>query len=148
VKSAIRTPLSVKLTPNVSDIASVARAVEAAGADAICAINTIKGMAIDLEARRPVLTNKIGGVSGPALFPIALRCVYEVARAVEIPVIGTGGVTTGRDALQMIMAGARAVGVGSAVAFRHEAFRRINEEMLTWMRENSCRKLSELKLEE
>jgi len=108
-------PISVKLAPNVPNIGRIAAAVVEAGADAITAINTMPGMLIDSEAGRPVLSNRMGGVSGPALKPIALRCVYEIARAVHVPIIGTGGVSTGRDAAEMLMAGATAVGVGSAV---------------------------------
>ncbi|HLD78666.1 MAG TPA: dihydroorotate dehydrogenase, partial [archaeon] len=143
-----KVPLSVKLSPNVSDIAEIAVAVEEAGADAICAINTPKAMMIDIEARRPVLANKVGGLSGPAIYPIALRAVYDVRNAVELPIIGTGGVTTGSDAVAMMMAGATAVGVGSAIAFRDDVFRRIAEEMRAFMREEGYGKLSELKLEE
>lgn len=143
-----KVPLVVKLSPNVSDIGEVAKAVEGAGADAICAINTPKAMMIDVEARRPVLANKVGGLSGPAIFPLALRAVYDVRKSVEIPIIGTGGVTTGKDAVAMLMAGAKAVGVGSAIAFRDNVFRRIAEEMEIFMRENGYSKLSELKLEE
>ncbi len=111
-------PIAVKLAPNVPDIGRIAAAVVAAGADAITAINTMPGMVIDAEAGRPVLSNRIGGVSGPALKPIALRCVASIAQAVDVPIIGTGGVTTGRDAAEMLMAGATAVGVGSAVWYR------------------------------
>ncbi|VVC04673.1 Dihydroorotate dehydrogenase [Candidatus Burarchaeum australiense] len=143
-----RIPLCVKLSPNVSDITEIAKAVEEAGADAICAINSVKAMAIDVEARRPVLANKVGGLTGPAIFPIALRAVYEIRRTVEVPIIGTGGVTTGKDAVAMMMAGANAVGVGSAIAFRDKPFVRIAEEMGIFMRENGYRKVSELKLEE
>ncbi len=115
VKAVTPCPVIVKLSPNVTDIVAIARAVEAAGADAICAINTISGMVIDIATGRPVLANRTGGVSGAAIRPIAVRCVYEITRAVTIPVIGLGGVEHGRDVLEMIMAGATAVGVGSAV---------------------------------
>jgi dihydroorotate dehydrogenase (NAD+) catalytic subunit len=118
VRSATNVPISVKLAPNVPDIARIAAAVVEAGADAITAINTMPGMVIDAAAGRAVLSNRVGGISGPALKPVALRCVYEIARAVEVPVIGTGGVLNGRDAAEMIMAGATAVGVGSAVWYR------------------------------
>jgi dihydroorotate dehydrogenase (NAD+) catalytic subunit len=118
VKAAARCPVIVKLAPNVPDIARIAAAVVEAGADAITAINTMPGMVIDAPAGRPVLSNRVGGVSGPALKPIALRCVYEIARHVRIPIIGTGGVNNGQDAAEMIMAGATAVGVGSAVWYR------------------------------
>jgi dihydroorotate dehydrogenase (NAD+) catalytic subunit len=129
-----RTPILVKLSPNVTDIAAVARAVEAAGADGICAINTLTGMVIDVHARRPILTNRTGGLSGPAIRPLAVRCVYEIYRAVGIPIVGTGGVSSGRDAVEMIMAGATAVGIGSAVyGERPELFRRIGDEMAALM---------------
>jgi len=118
VKAAVDIPLTVKLAPNVPDIGRIAAAVVEAGADAITAVNTMPGLVIDAAAGRPVLSNRIGGVSGPALKPIALRCVYEIAQAVHVPIIGTGGVLTGRDAAEMIMAGATAVGVGSAVWYR------------------------------
>jgi dihydroorotate dehydrogenase (NAD+) catalytic subunit len=111
-------PISVKLAPNVPDIARIAAACVEAGADALTAVNTMPGMLIDVEAGRPVLSNRVGGVSGPALKPVALRCVYALRRAVDVPIIGTGGVTTGRDAAEMLMAGATAVGVGSAVWYR------------------------------
>ncbi|HQE93776.1 MAG TPA: dihydroorotate dehydrogenase [Anaerolineae bacterium] len=111
-------PISVKLAPNVPNIGRIAAAAVEAGADAITAVNTMPGMLINAEAGRPVLANRVGGLSGPALKPIALRCVYEIARTVRVPIIGTGGVITGRDAAEMLMAGATAVGVGSAVGTR------------------------------
>ncbi|AGW14290.1 dihydroorotate dehydrogenase [Megalodesulfovibrio gigas] len=120
-KQAGNTPVWVKLTPNVSDIAAVARAVEKAGADALCCINTLPGMAVDLERRTPRLANVIGGLSGPAIKPVALRCVWEVARAVKIPVIGVGGITSARDVLEFILAGATAVQVGTANFMRPDA---------------------------
>ncbi len=131
VREAVRCPLIVKLSPNVPDIAAIARSVEAAGADAIAAINTLgPGMVIDVQSGAPILANRVGGVSGPAIHPIAVRCVYDISRAVSIPVIGIGGVTTGRDAVEMIMAGATAVGIGSAVYYRGiDVFRLIRQEM-------------------
>lgn len=129
-----RIPISVKLAPNVPDIARIAAAVVEAGADAITAVNTVPGMVIDAESGRPVLSNSVGGVSGPALKPIALRCVYEIARAVRVPIIGTGGATSGRDAAEMLMAGASLVGVGSAVWYRGvDALREINAELAAFM---------------
>lgn len=118
VKSAVSCPISIKLAPNVPDIARIAAAVVEAGADAITAINTMPGMIIDPVSSRPLLYNRVGGISGPALKPIALRCVYEIAQAVSAPIIGTGGVSTGQDAAEMLMAGASVVGVGSAVYYR------------------------------
>jgi dihydroorotate dehydrogenase (NAD+) catalytic subunit len=124
-------PLLVKLSPNAPDIAAVARAVEDAGANGITAVNTLgPGMVIDVRARRPVLSNLVGGVSGAPLRPVAVRCVYEIAEAVDIPIVGTGGVLSGEDALQMVMAGATAVGVGSALYYDGDAaFRRIHDEL-------------------
>ena len=107
-------PLMVKLSPNVTDIAEIARAVESAGADCISMINTLVGMTIDLKARRPFLANVTGGLSGPALRPVALRLVYRVAQVVQIPIVGIGGIATTDDALQFLMAGATAVQVGTA----------------------------------
>ena len=119
VKEATDIPVSVKLSPNVADIVSIAQAVAEAGADAITAINTVgPGMVIDVESGRPFLSNREGGLSGPAIRPVAVRCVYRIAQAVDVPVIGTGGVMRGRDVVEMVMAGATAVGVGSAVYWR------------------------------
>ena len=120
VKSAVPDiPLIIKLAPNVPNIGRIAAAVVEAGADAICAINTMPGMVIDVESGQPVLQNRSGGISGPAILPIALRCVYEIHQAVpQTPIIGTGGITSGEDAVAMMMAGATLVGVGSAVYYR------------------------------
>lgn len=114
VREATSLPLLVKLTPNTGDIAKVATAVAAAGADAISLINTLKGMAIDVDKRQPALGNVTGGLSGPAVKPVALYMVYEVAAAVDLPVVGGGGITTARDAIEFLMAGAAAVQVGTA----------------------------------
>ena len=114
VKTATSLPILVKLTPNTSDIAKIARAVAEAGADAISLINTLKGIAIDIARRRPLLGNVTGGLSGPAIKPVALYMVYEVAGAVDVPVIGCGGITTANDAIEFIMAGASAIQVGTA----------------------------------
>ncbi|MCL0091896.1 dihydroorotate dehydrogenase [Dehalococcoidales bacterium] len=114
VKTAISLPVLVKLTPNTSDIAEVAMAVAEAGADAISLINTLKGIAIDITKRRPLLGNITGGLSGPAIKPVALYMVYEVAGAIDLPVIGCGGITTASDAIEFIMAGASAIQVGTA----------------------------------
>lgn len=114
VKKVAKTPVYVKLSPNVTDITEIARAAESAGADGLVCCNTFLGMRIDLKTRKPVIANKMGGFSGPAVFPMALRAVYQVSHAVDIPVIGCGGVMTADDVLEMMMAGAKAVEVGSA----------------------------------
>jgi dihydroorotate dehydrogenase (NAD+) catalytic subunit len=114
VKAKAKVPVMVKLSPNVSDITVIARAVEGAGADSVSLINTLIGMAVDLKTRQPVLANVIGGLSGPAIKPVALRMVYEVARVVSIPVVGIGGIETAEDALEFMLAGASAVQIGTA----------------------------------
>jgi dihydroorotate dehydrogenase (NAD+) catalytic subunit len=114
VKKVTTKPVIMKLTPNVTDIVSVAKACQDAGADGISLINTLLGMRVDLKTRRPLLANNTGGLSGPAVFPVALRMVWQVAKAVVIPVVGMGGVSTAKDVLEMMMAGASAVEVGAA----------------------------------
>ena len=114
VKAATSKPVFMKLTPNVTDIAEIARACEDAGADGVCLINTLLGMRIDLKTKRPVIANRTGGVSGPAVFPVALRMVWDVYEAVRIPIIGCGGVSSAEDAAEMMLAGAAAVEVGAA----------------------------------
>ena len=114
VKAVTTKPVIMKLSPNVTDIASIARACQDAGADGVSLINTLMGMRINLMTRRPVIANTTGGLSGPAVFPVALRMVYQVSRAVDIPVIGMGGVSTAADVLEMMMAGATAVEIGAA----------------------------------
>ncbi len=116
VTRIVEKPVFVKLTPNIADIAEVAKAAERAGADAVTAINTVKAMVIDIETAKPVLGNKVGGLSGPAIKPIAVRCVYEIYDAVKIPVIGCGGVSTWQDAVEFMQAGASAVQIGTAIA--------------------------------
>lgn len=139
-------PISIKLAPNVPDIGRIAAAAVEAGADAITAINTMPGMIIDAEAGRPVLSNRFGGISGPALKPIALRCVYTIAQTVRVPIIGTGGVTTGRDAAEMLMAGATAVGVGTAVWTRGvEALGEIAAELAAFMENEDYRNLGAIR---
>ncbi|MBQ6273787.1 MAG: dihydroorotate dehydrogenase [Oscillospiraceae bacterium] len=114
VKAVTKKPVIVKLSPNVTDIVSIAKACEGAGADALSLINTVMALRIDLKTRRPILTNITGGLSGPAVFPLALRMVWQVSRAVRIPVIGLGGVSSAEDVLEMMLAGAAAVQVGAA----------------------------------
>ena len=113
VKEKTEKPVYMKLSPNVTDITEMAKAAEAAGADGISLINTLLGMRIDIKRRRPVLANKVGGYSGPAIFPIALRMVYQVRKAVQIPIIGMGGISSAEDVLEMMMAGASAVEIGA-----------------------------------
>lgn len=114
VKAVTKKPVYMKLSPNVTDIAAIARACEDAGADGVCLINTLMGLRIDPASRRPILANVTGGLSGPAVFPVALRMVYQVYEAVGIPVIGLGGVSSARDVIEMMLAGATAVEVGAA----------------------------------
>ena len=114
VKAVTKKPIIIKLSPNVTDIVSIARACEEAGADGISLINTLLGMRIDLRTKKPVIANKMGGFSGPAIFPVALRMVYQVSHAVSIPVVGMGGVSTAEDVIEMMLAGASAVEVGAA----------------------------------
>jgi len=125
-------PLWVKLSPNVADIATVGRAAEAEGADALSAINTLRGLAIDLETRRPRLATGGGGLSGPAIKPVALRMAHDLARAVRIPVVGIGGIRTGEDALEFLACGASAVQVGTATFYDPRSPVRIADEMKTW----------------
>lgn len=126
VKEVSKVPVWVKLTPNVSDITAIGKAAEAGGADAVVAINTVKGMAIDIESGYPILGNRSGGLSGSAVKPVAVKCVYDLYAALEIPVIGVGGVSTWEDAVEMMMAGASAVQVGSAVFDRLDVFSEIS----------------------
>jgi len=129
VRKVTSKPLVVKLSPNVTSIADIAKAVEAAGADAVSLINTLLGMRIDINTGRPILRNNVGGMSGPAVFPIAVRMVWQVASAVNIPVIGMGGVSSGKDAIELMMAGASAIQVGAAIFTDPFAPIKIIEEM-------------------
>ena len=133
VRARVRTlPLWVKLSPNVSDITQVARAAAGEGADALCAINTLRGLAIDLEQRRPRLATGGGGLSGPAIKPVALRMVHDLVRAVQLPVIGIGGIRTGEDALEFLVAGASAVQVGTATFYDPRSPVSIADEIRSW----------------
>lgn len=137
-------PLMVKLSPNVTDITEIARAVEAEGADAVSLINTLLGMRIDINTRRPILKNNVGGMSGPAVFPIALRMVWQVANAVKIPVSGMGGVSTWKDAVEMMMAGATTVQIGAALFQNPMAPVEIIEGMNAWLDEQGIQSVSEI----
>lgn len=136
VKKNTSKPLIVKLSPNVTDVVVMAKACADAGADALSLINTLTGMAIDLERRRPVLANVTGGLSGPAIKPVALRMVWQVAKAVSLPIIGIGGIMTGRDALEFMLAGATAVQVGTASFLDPSAAQRIAREMEEYLIEH------------
>lgn len=144
VRKATSKPLVVKLSPNVTSIADIAKAVEAAGADAVSLINTILGMRIDINTGRPILHNNVGGMSGPAVFPIAVRMVWQVANAVNIPVIGMGGVSSGRDAIELMMAGASAVQVGAAIFTDPYAPVRIVEEMNDFLDSKGIKDINEI----
>lgn len=139
-------PVMPKLTPNTPRLKDVAKACEEAGADAISAINTVgPGMLIDVETAKPVLRFKTGGVSGPAIRPIAIRCVYDIYETVNIPVLGMGGIASGRDAAEMLMAGATAVGIGSGVYYRGVGiFDEVCKELEKFMREHDYKKISDL----
>lgn len=132
VKSHTHLPVMVKLSPNVTDITEIARAVEAEGADAVSLINTLLGMRIDLNTRRPILRNNTGGLSGPAVLPVAVRCIHQVYSEVKIPILGMGGVSSGEDAAELMIAGATAVGVGTATISDPAAPIRILEELRTF----------------
>ncbi|MEE8201260.1 MAG: dihydroorotate dehydrogenase [Candidatus Acidoferrales bacterium] len=142
--AARRRPLIVKLSPNVTDIAEIARAAEQAGADALSAVNTFTGMAIELASRRSRLGQATGGLSGPAIKPLALRMVWEVGRAVRLPVIGLGGISSGEDAAEFLVAGARAVQVGTANFVQPFAPLRILKELETYCESNKIARVSEL----
>jgi len=145
VKKALTKPVVVKLTPNVADIAEVAKAAVRAGADAVAAINTVRAMAIDVETATPILANKIGGLSGSAVKPIAVRCVYEVYEAVNVPVIGCGGVSTWRDAVEFMLAGASAVQVGTEIGVQGlRVFGSITRGINSYLRKKRYRNVREI----
>ena len=145
VKAVCEKPLIVKLSPNAENISEMAAACVEAGADALSLVNTFQAMAIDLEARKPVFKNVYAGLSGPAIRPIALRMVHQVCKTVQVPVIGLGGIATGHDALEFIMAGATAVQVGTANFSDPKACTRITDEMAAWMDKNGVKTLDEIR---
>ncbi|MCF6289900.1 MAG: dihydroorotate dehydrogenase [Desulfobacterales bacterium] len=144
VRKEFTRPVIVKLSPNVTDITVIARAVEAGGADAVSLINTLLGMAIDGETRQPRLANIVGGLSGPAIKPVALRMVWQVARAVRIPVIGIGGITTAADAVEFLLAGATAVQVGTANFFSPRASEEVVDGLAAYLRKQGLESVGEL----
>ena len=136
--------LIVKLSPNVTDIAEIARACEAEGADSVSLINTLMGMAIDIEKRRPVLSIATGGLSGPAVKPVALRMVWQVAKAVKIPVVGLGGIMTAEDAIEFLMAGATAIEIGTANFIDPTATIKVRDGINDWLDRHGCRSIQEI----
>ena len=144
VRDATDIPLMVKLSPNVTSITDIAKSVEANGADAVSLINTLLGMRIDIKTRRPVLKNNVGGLSGPAVFPVAVRMVWQVANAVKIPVVGMGGIASAEDAVEMMMAGASAVQVGAAIFADPFAPVKIIDGLEKWCDENGVERLSDI----
>lgn len=145
VKASTKIPVFVKISPNLQNIAEVAKAAEDGNADGIVAINTVKAMKIDLELKMPVLSNKVGGYSGKAIKPIGVRCVYEVSQYVNIPVIGVGGITTANDILEYIMAGASAVQIGSGIYYRGiDIFKTVCDELEQWMNDHGYSEVSKL----
>lgn len=144
VKKYCKKPLIVKLSPNVSDIAEIARAAESSGADAVSLINTLTGMRIDINTARPIIHNNTGGMSGPAVFPVAVRMVWQVANAVKIPVIGMGGISKWQDAVEMLMAGASALQIGTVLFNDPYAPIKINNGLNTYLDENGYNSVKEL----
>lgn len=144
VKAVTTKPVYIKLSPNVTDIVAIARACEEAGADGLCLINTMLGMRIDTQRRRPVIANTMGGFSGPAIFPVAVRMVYQAARACRVPVIGCGGVETAHDVIEMMMAGATAVEVGAANLRDPYASKRIVETLPAEMERLGIERLQDI----
>ena len=144
VRAATKKPLMVKLSPNVTNIVEIAKAVEAEGADALSLINTLLGMRIDIKTRRPILKNNVGGLSGPCIFPVAVRMVWQVANAVGIDVVGMGGIATAEDAVEMMMAGAKAVQIGTVLFNNPYAAVEIVDGMNRWCDENNIKSISEI----
>ena len=144
VKAVTHKPVYMKLSPNVTDIVAIARACEEAGADGLCLINTLLGMRIDIRRRRPVLANRYGGYSGPGVFPVALRMVNQVARAVQVPIIGCGGVSSAEDVVEMMMAGATAVEIGAANLVNPMAGKEIVERLPLLMEELGTERLTDI----
>ena len=144
VRQAYHKTLIVKLSPNVTDIAEIARAVEAEGADRVSLINTLMGMAIDIERRKKVLSIGTGGLSGPAVKPVALRMVYQVAKAVKIPVVGLGGISTAKDAIEFLMAGATAIEIGTANFLDPAVTIKVRDGINDWLDQHGCKDVHEI----
>lgn len=144
VKDAVSIPVFAKLTPNTSDVVAVGKAAEEGGADAVVAINTIRAMKIDIKQRVPVLANKVGGLSGPPIFPVAVRCIYDLYNALSIPIIGVGGVSTWQDAVEMHLAGASAIQVGTATLGGLDVFAKIRKGVEQYLRREGFTETSEI----
>ena len=144
VRAATKKPIMIKLSPNVTNIAEIAKAVEAEGADAVSLINTLLGMRIDIKSRRPILHNNVGGLSGPAIFPVAVRMVWQVANAVNIPVCGMGGISTWEDVVEMMMAGASTVQIGAALFQNPMAPVEIIEGLNKYVEDNKLNNLQDI----
>ena len=144
VRRFCKKPLIVKLSPNVTDIASIAQSAEASGADAVSLINTLTGMRIDINSRRPIIRNNTGGLSGAAVFPVAVRMVWQVSNAVKIPVIGMGGISTWEDAVEMLIAGATALQIGTVLFSDPYAPVKINEGINRFLDDNGIKSVTEL----
>ena len=144
VKEVVDCPIFAKITPNASDIVAVGMAVERAEADAVVAINTVRAMKIDIHQKRPVLGNRVGGLSGPPIFPIAVRCIYDLHKTLSIPIIGVGGVTTWQDAVEMHLAGASAIQIGTAMIDGIDVFRHIKEGIRNYLQDEGFAEVSEI----
>lgn len=144
VRAVTKKPLMLKLTPNVTNITDIAKAVESEGADCVSLINTLLGMRIDIKTRRPILKNNVGGFSGPAVFPVAVRMVWQVANAVNIDVVGLGGITTANDAIEMMMAGAKAIQIGTAIFTDPYSPLKVIDGLEQYMIDNNLNSLSEI----
>lgn len=145
VRASVSKPVIVKLSPNVSDVAEMAEVAVKAGADALTAINTVKALAIDVETMLPVLSNVRGGLSGPAVKPVSLRCVYDMYERVKVPILGCGGITTWQDAVEFFLAGATAVQIGSAVALKNlSVFQTVNRGVSNYLKKKGCKSVKEI----
>jgi dihydroorotate dehydrogenase (NAD+) catalytic subunit len=144
VRAKSRVPVMVKLSPNVADIASIAKACEAEGADALSLINTLLGMRIDIQTKKPILNNNMGGLSGPAIFPVALRMVYQVAQTVHLPILGMGGILTAQDAAEMMIAGADMIALGTALFIDPLAPIKVKRELSAYLDQRGLKSVREL----
>ena len=142
----LKIPVIIKLSPNVEDIVAIARACADAGADGFTVMNSLgPGLALDINTRKPILANRVGGITGPALKPLAVKYVYEIHKALKLPIIGVGGILTGEDAIEIMMAGASLVGIGTGVYYRgQDVFKKVNDEMSKWCATHKIKKLRDV----